>query len=86
MAISLPLPSDMNVFLRYYIDWINQLLASAAYYTLLTVIVLFFVGMYLYIIEMVEDLREAVDELDADFEAITQKLIIEIKFHNQILE
>lgn len=76
----------MDVFLRYYIDWINQLLASAAYYTLLSATVLFFVGMYLYIIEMVGDLRGTIHDLDTDCATITQKLIMEIKFHNEILE
>lgn len=76
----------MDVVLRFYIDWINQLLASGAYYTALSIIVLFFVGMYLYIIEMVDDLRESVNDLDVDSETITQKLIIEIKFHNEIIE
>lgn len=76
----------MDVFSRYYIDWINQLLACAAYYVLLSTVVLFFIGMYLYIIEMVDDSRVTMNDLDAASKTIAQNIIIEIKFHNETLE
>lgn len=76
----------MDVFSRYYIDWINQFLACAAYYVLLSAVVLFFAGMCIYIIAMVDDLRDTMNDLDVDANTIGRKIIIEIKFHNEILE
>lgn len=76
----------MDVFVRYYIDWIIQFLACSGFYTLLTTVFLFFVGMNLYILEMVDDLRVTLNALDADMDTITQKIILEINFHNRILE
>lgn len=83
---SLPLSTDMNEICRYYIDWAVQLLACIAYYALLTIIIMFFIGIYLYIIEMVEDLRASLINLTGNVDTITNGLVVEIQFHNDVLE
>lgn len=86
MRISLPLPTDMDVYLRYYIDWIVQFLACSAFYTLISTVFLFFVGMNLYILEMVDDLRVRMNDLNVEMDTIIQKIMIEINFHIGMLE
>lgn len=77
-----PLPSDMNVVARYYIDWIIQFCGGGIYFVFLLLTALFFIGMCLYIARMVDDLRIILNELD---KATTQQIITEIIFHDDLL-
>lgn len=87
---SLPLASDTNVFVRYYLDWLNQITALISHYIIIMVITLpvFYVGMCLYIAEMVNDLQRTVSMLDGatDTGTIAAGIIHEIRFHNELLE
>lgn len=47
---------------------------------------MFFIGIYLYIIEMVEDLRASLTNLTGNVDTITNGLVVEIQFHNDVLE
>lgn len=76
----------MNAFLRFCIDWIVQALGCVAFYIIITTLVLFFIGMYLYIVEMVDDLRTTLHQLNGNFHSITKGIMMEIKFHSEILE
>lgn len=78
---SLPLPSGTNVVLWYYIDWIDQLFCCATYYTMILTVVLFFVGMCVYIGGMVDDLKMTLSESQGD----SRELFAVIVFHNQLL-
>lgn len=83
---SQPLPKDMNVFIRYYIDWIIQCTTCTEFYTMYCTSILFLVGMCLYITEMVNDLKTTLNDLNGDARTITKGIIGEIKFHRFILE
>lgn len=75
----------MNVFTRYYIDWLNQCLACIDFYIMYSTIALFLIGMCLYIMQMVDDLRLTLNELSDDVGAI-RGIMTEIRFHREILE
>lgn len=74
--VSLPLPSDMNVVVRYYLDWSLQLTACITYYIILFTPAFFFIGTTLYIAEMVDDLRSAVTEPNDAETALSKKQFV----------
>lgn len=84
----MPLASDTNVFVRYYLDWLNQLTALISHYIMVTTLPVFYVGMCLYIAEMVNDLQRTVSTLDGATGSgtIAAAIIHEIRFHNELLE
>lgn len=84
----MPLPSDTNVFVRYYLDWLNQLTALISHYIMVTTSPVFYVGMCLYVAEMVNDLQRTLSNFDdeTDSRVITAGIIHEIRFHNELLE
>lgn len=82
----MPLPSEMNVVLRYYLDWINQIIFGEICLIMLCAYTCFFAETCNYIGSMVEDLNLTLDELKKNSSNITEKLSTEIAFHNEILE
>lgn len=82
---SLPLPDETNVHLWYYLDWIVQLCCCLSYYMMLCTIVLFFIGVSIYIGGMVDDLKMTITEFEDYTDTITNQLRIEITFHKQLL-
>lgn len=83
---SIPLPSEMNVILRYYLDWFDQLLLTVEYYMMILTNALFFVGACIYIGGMGKDLKETLAGLDGDSRELTRRLCTEIAFHNHLME
>lgn len=83
---SIPLPNEIDVVVRYYIDWSNQLCACSVYYLLLSTTAVFFIGMYLYMGEMSNDLRNKLKGLNGNFDMIARGIIEEIRFHNDLLQ
>lgn len=83
---SIPLPNEIDVVVRYYIDWANQLCACSVYYLLLSTTALFFIGVYLYMGELSNDLRNKLKELNGNFEMIARGIIGEITFHSDLLQ
>lgn len=80
----LALPSEMNVFFSYYMDWLNGLVSTVMYYIMLTTAALFFIGMCFYISEMARDLQASM----AGYNEATprQRMIDDIVFHQEILK
>lgn len=66
--------------------WLVQFLTCVMLGIILMTPALFFIGMCLYIDEMVADLRATLIELDAFSNVPTEKIIDEILFHNDLLE
>lgn len=83
---SIPLPSETNIVLRYYLDWFDQLLFTVAYYTMILTNALFFIGTCIYIGGMEEDLKLTLDELNCDSRMKPNQLFVEIAFHNHLIE
>lgn len=61
-------------------------MVTAAYVIMLLTCAFFFIGACFYIGGMVEDLKLTLAELKADSDTITDRLLAEILFHNQLLE
>lgn len=76
----------MDVVVRYYIDWANQLCACCVYYLLLSTTAVFFIGMYLYLGELSKDLCNKLKRLNGNIEMIAKGIIEEIIFHNDLLQ
>lgn len=83
---SIPLPSEVNVVLRYYLDWILQLLVLQAYFTMAFTIVFFIIGVCIYIDGLVNDLKLTLTELKGDSSTMMRGFSTEIAFHNEMLE
>lgn len=83
---SIPLPSQTNVFLQYYLDWINELLFGGAAYIMIIKSAFFFIGTCQYIAESVEDMRKAMGELGVDVGVKADRVVSEVKFHAELLK
>lgn len=71
----------------YYIDWIIQASAGLPYALIVTTIGSFYVGICLYISEMVEDLEETLLELDYFKDNRIWPTYVEvIRLHYEIIE
>lgn len=77
-----------NVFIDYYVSWLNQCMTGLIFFTIILVFVSFYVGMCLYLKTMVTDFKAGLSTLDkitTSFEA-KQQIARQIKFHIEILE
>lgn len=87
LCIRILIPSQItNNYARFYAMWLIQLLTCVMLGIILMTPALFFIGMCLYIGEMVADLRATLVELDAASNVPPEKIIDEILFHNDLLE
>lgn len=84
----MPLPSETDVFVRYYLDWLNQITALISHYIMVTTSPVFYVGACLYIGAMVDDLHRTMRMINgaADTGTITAGIVHEIRFHTELLE
>lgn len=89
---SLSIPG--NVYVIFSIDWLIQAVATFAYLLAIFVAATFYVGMFLYIRSMVNDLKAKLSEFEVFLyrkskDRILQyghMLVNEIKFHNEIVQ
>lgn len=86
LVCSIPLPEDVNVALRYYLDWIMHLLFGLTCIVMMWTILFFFGGMCLFIGGMADDLEQTFIKLEGDRKTMTKQISAEIAFHNEILE
>lgn len=71
----------------YYADWITQAAVGIPYALIVTTIGSFYVGIYLYINGMVEDLEETLTRIDYYNENFNWPTYVEvIHLHNTIIE
>lgn len=82
-ASSTRLPSQTNVFVQYYADWFIQCNASLGYFIMSSMPALFFVGVCLYITEIVSDIQRAFEASAGDSDE--KRIIDEVALHKEVL-
>lgn len=84
-----------NTYFGYYVMWLQQFINAAAYFTLFTVSLTFYIGAYMYINAMALDLRTMIIKFNGDFLLNGHRLsnigiwsvyIDGINIHNDIME
>lgn len=82
---SLSLPAQVNIFIRFYVNWAYHIATCSMYFIILFTPALFFIGMCVYIAEMVNNFRTSVTELNAAATKLTKQLFEEqILFHREL--
>lgn len=75
----------MSIFVRFYLDWIFQLFDCVMYLIILFTPAIFFIGVCLYIAEMVDDFGTSMSKLNEAKRKLTgQQFTEQILFHQKL--